>query len=181
MNKYLDEADFENLRQKLEARQAKILISKSIARQFFFRVSNQSILETTGESLVFKKSAIWAILGLAMVLMLTTLGSIILDSGWSAAITVPLVGIFWTVVAGLTSHLGSWVHSAVALVAATLIAWFLPASYALPLMELTLSIVLIRFAHELAQRWVTALVSRSFAAYDMMAPHITLEYQDAPE
>ena len=39
----------------------------------------------------------------AVILLLVALASFIRDFGWGAAIAAPLVGIFWTVLAGFTS------------------------------------------------------------------------------
>lgn len=178
MKKFLTEDEFKALQPRLETGSARILVSKSIARQFFLRVANDSIIETAGESMRTKKAVIWLMLAIGINLMLATLILITIQSGWGAALAVPLVGIFWTVIAGFTSHLGNWIHSVIGLILGIGLALMLPAGYAVPLAMLTLSLVSLRAANEIAQYWVTALLSRSYPAYDMMVEHIALEVHD---
>ncbi len=179
MKKFLSEEEFNELRPQLLANHVKLHVSKSISRQFFMRVSNASIIETTGESMKLQKVVVWSGFVFSLLLALTSLVFIILEFGWGAALAAPLVGIMWTILAGFTSDLGTWIHSVVALALALALAWALPMPYAVPLVMLTISIVVLRSVNEAAQYWTIMLVSRSFPAYDMMVEHIVLEYPDA--
>jgi len=175
MKPYLTREQFDELRPRIEEGGVRMRVSKSIARQFFLRVENTSVRETTGESLQLEKALIWLILVTSIVLMLAALYFIVVDFGWGAAVAVPLVGIFWTVVAGFTSERGDWRHGAIGLALALGLAWIVPAAYGIPLALIAISLVLLRSAYDLAQHWVEDLVGRSFPAYDMLVDHVDVE------
>ncbi len=175
MNKYLTPEQFEALRPALESGSTRLFISKSIARQFLMRVSNDSIVEETGSSMFLQKALIWAGVILSILGILVALGLLVLQLGWSAAIAVPLVGIFWTVVAGFSSDLGTWVHTALAALLVAVAAFLTPGHIAVPVLLVGGSLVIVRITYSLAQVFAIRLVGRSFAAYDMLVPHITIE------
>lgn len=180
MKKYLEADEYESLRSRIAAGKASMRVSKSVARQFFMRVTNESVKAETGESIPLKKLVIWSGVVAPVVLLFSALWQIVIDFGWAAAIAVPLVGIFWTVIAGFTAEKGGWIESIVALVLGLGIAWLLPSDYGLALALLTISLIIHRISHGLAQHWVERLVGRSFAAYDMLVEHITIRDPDAP-
>lgn len=175
MKRYLTEKEFSDLRPQLADGRVRLRISKSVARQFFLRVDNASIRNITGESLLLQKTVIRASIALGVILMLSALYVIIREFGWGAALAVPLAGIFWTVIAGFTSERGNWQHGAIGLALALALAWFLPLAYGLPLVLMAVSLMLLRIAYDLAQRWVEGLVMRSFPAYDMLVDHVDVD------
>lgn len=175
MKRYLTESEHEELRRSLERGDATLSVPRSVARQFFLRVDNASIVETTGESMVLQKSLIWlGIIGHAT-LFIASLVSIGYYFGWMATVGIPLVGIFWTILAGLTGDKGSMLHGSIGLAAAVLLAVLIPIGYAVPLILFATSLWLHRSCYMLAQYWVTSLVVRSFPAYDMLVEHIDVE------
>ncbi|MDZ7684844.1 MAG: hypothetical protein U5O39_07395 [Gammaproteobacteria bacterium] len=82
MKRYLTENEFADLRPQLTDGSVRMRVSKSVARQFFLRVDNASIRNTTGESLLLQKTVIRGAIALAVILMLIALGLIIVDFGW---------------------------------------------------------------------------------------------------
>lgn len=175
MKFYLTEAEFDGLRERVSEGQSTMTISPSLARQFFLRVSNRSIVETTGESLVWQKLAIWTGAVVAPVLLGLCVLSIIYYFEWFATLGVPLVGMFWTVIAGLTGHRGSWKHTLVGLAVGLVLAAALENAYRIPLIFFVLSLAVHRTNYQLAGLWLTKLINRSFGAYDMLVEHIHVE------
>lgn len=174
MKYYLSENEFVEMRQRLQSGEASLTVAASVARQFFTRVSNASIEETTGRSMMLQKLAVFSGIVVATLLLLAGLGLVIYSFGWGAAILVPLLGIFWTVLAGFTGDRGNWIHTVVGLVVGVGLGLLVDDAYGTPLILLTVSLCIHRSTYQLAQYFVVDLVSTSFPAYDMMVEHIVL-------
>lgn len=129
--------------------------------------------DTGGENPWSHKIAILAGQAIAPLLLLLVCGLLVLDLGWLAAVFVPLTGAFWTIVAGLTNPRGHWMPLTGLLVLATIgmladLPWF---------SHITL-FVLSLWVHQmtllLAAKFLAGFVVKSFAAYEMLAPHVTI-------
>jgi hypothetical protein len=171
---YLDEVQYQQMQPKLMSGQARVKVDRRVARQVFTHVSNQSIMETTGHSMLAKKAVILSGLILPVVLFAGCLVAIIYYFGWYSAIAVPLVGVFWTVIAGLTADKGGWVHSVTGLALGLGIAVLATANFGIPIALFSVSLWLQRMTYLLAEIWVTQLVTQSYGAYDMLVEHLYL-------
>lgn len=180
MNRYLNEEEFSSLQADFAAGNARVVIPRSIARQFFVRVDNDSIKATTNESAIIQKLMIWTGILTAPVLLAVCLLIISVELGWSAAFAVPLIGIFWTVLAGFTSESGAWYEITAAL-AVAFVVWLAYANnYALALFFFTMSLWVHRMTFILAQHFLEQIITSSFDAYDMLVDHVVVE-TDTPE
>jgi len=175
MKKYLTEDEYLSFQQRLARGEARLTIARRVARQFFTHVENASIRSITGRSMALQKLVIRVGIALPYVLLLLCIGAIIMYFGWFAALGVPLAGMFWTVIAGLTGDKGTWAHGTVGLVVGLGLAAVIDVIYAIPVTLCVISLWLHRMTYILAQLWITRLVSNSFAAYDMLVEHIDIE------
>ena len=175
MKFYLTEQQFNGLRERVKEGASSVTISRSLARQFFLRVSNKSIAETTGESLRWQKLGIWTGTVAAPALLALCVLCVIYYFEWFATLGVPLVGMLWTVVGGLTGYRGSWKHTLIGLVAGLVLAAVLERAYGIPLALFTLSLAIHRTTYQVAGIWLTQLIGRSFGAYDMLVEHIDVD------
>lgn len=175
MRRYLTREQFDGMQARLDSGRASLTVSRRVSRQFFTRVSNASIRATTGRSVLWQKCAIWAGLIASLALLVWCMAAVIYYFGWFAAVAVPIVGIFWTVIAGLTGDKGSCWYSNAGLVVGLGLALMMVPAYAIPLALFTLSLWIHRTTYWIAQIWLTALVTTSFGAYDMLVEHIDLE------
>lgn len=181
MKKYLTEQEFETVRQHLASGEASLVVPRRVSRQFFTRVPVESIRATTGRFMLLQKIAIWAGVLAAPLLLVICIGAVIFYFDWFATLAVPIVGMFWTVIAGLTGDKGEVWYGVAGLAAGLLFAWLLEPAYAIPLALFSLSLFIHRITYEVAQIWLTGLVSSSFGAYDMLVEHIELEDGLLPE
>jgi hypothetical protein len=153
-------------------------IPKQVARRFFTRVGNDSVKDTIGMSVNIQKLVILAgVLASPLIFGIFAI-SIYLHMGAAyASIVVPLAGICWTVVYGLTSHWGGWLVGTIPLMAALAL---LMAGSGLgePLFLFVLSIWLQRSTYLLAGKWLEHIVSSSYEAYEMLVEHITISTDD---
>ncbi|MBD3648460.1 MAG: hypothetical protein HUJ31_13630 [Pseudomonadales bacterium] len=175
MKKHLTKEEFTNLQPDFATGKAAVVVPRSIARQFFVRVDNKSIKATTGESAIIQKLIVWTGMATAPVLLGVCLLVLIIEMGWSSAFAVPVVGIFWTVLAGFTSDTGPWYEITAALAIAFLVWLVYTNNYALALLFFTLSIWVHRMTFMLAQHFLAQIVARSFDAYDMLIDHVSIE------
>jgi hypothetical protein len=171
---HLSEEEYNQLIKDIESNEAAISVSRSLARQFFANVGNKNVRELTGKSLIWKKLIINSMLLISVLLILVCLGLLIQEFGWGALVAVPLTGIFWTILAGFTTELGSWIVTISTYVFIMVIAPLTGTSYMIPMMLFATSLLLYRVAHILAQSFLTGLVVDSYDAYDMLSEHITL-------
>ena len=59
MKKYLTSEEFEAVKTRIAGGHSSMTIPRSVARQFFTRVNNASVIEITGHSIRFQKFVIW--------------------------------------------------------------------------------------------------------------------------
>lgn len=181
MKKYLTEQEFKTVSQHLANGEASIVVPRRVSRQFFTRVPTESIRATTGRFMLLEKTAIWVGVLAAPALLVICIGAVIYYFDWFAALAVPIVGMFWTVIAGLTGDKGEIWYGIVGLTAGLLLAWLLESAYGIPMALFTVSLFIHRITYEVAELWLTDLVSSSFGAYDMLVEHIELEDELLPE
>lgn len=175
----LSESEFADLRGKIADGRASVTATRSLARQFFTHVGNRNVVDVTGQSVLGRKLIVLSLLFVSLLLILGCLGLIIREFGWVALFAVPLTGTFWTVLAGFTTELGSWLSSTLLLITVLVVSYFLPVVYILPVVLFTLSLYLYRIGHILAQSFLLQLVTSSYDAYDMLAEHLTVTESDA--
>lgn len=171
---YLSGQEYQALLEEVKQGSASLHITRHTAREFFLRVTSKEVSETLGYSVFPQKATVLSLLLLSVLLILTCLALIVMDQGWLAMVSVPLVGIFWTILAGFTTELGSTVSSTVILAFVLGFVWFLPASYQQPVILFALSIYIYRMGHVLAQFFLLRIVTASYRAWDMLAEHIDI-------
>ncbi len=182
MSSHLAEADYKTLQARLANGKSDINISRHWSRHFFLTVSHEQVSDTLAHSnhaVMSQKLIVIGGLAAAFLLIIACLLLIIIDQGWLALLTASLVGIFWTILAGFTTEMGSLPSSFALLVAALALVWFLPVGYQIPLALFALSIFCYRLSHILAQRFLTQLVTSSYEAWDMLADHIEIIHHEA--
>lgn len=175
MKKYLTEEQFNEVQARISKGEASITIPRRVARQFFTHTSDTAIKTTTLSSALWQKSLTWTGVVGAPVLLAACCLFMISSSGWWATVAIPLTGIFWTILAGLTSENGEWPSVTIALVASIACFFFLPGSFSLPLFLFVFSLWVHRMTYILAQRLLITLVNNFYPAYDMLSEHIELD------
>lgn len=165
------------LAHEVTAGSIEISISRSMARQFYTMTPTAEIKSKTGQSQLAGKLIVW--LGLFFTPLLFTLSAllIIYFYGWWAAINIPLAGILWSVIAGFLNPTGSWVPMSVALVffVALALSNLIAPSLALPLLAWTASLWVNRMTYHFAALFLTRLVVKSSAAFELLEEHISIK------
>ena len=174
MQNFINEQEYIDLLSRLQAGQAHLVVPRQVARDFFLRTSNHAIKHATGQSALISKSIIWIGVITAPLLFLIAAIYFIIDSGWAATIMVPLLGIFWTIIAGLTGDKGSFLQGTLAIIAGAILAAVLPAEYAIPLALIIVSLWVQRNIFFNAEYFLLRMISQSFAAFDMLIEHIEI-------
>jgi len=174
MTQLLSEKDYLALQKRLEAGTAELTVPRQIARQFFFRVTSKAVVSITGQSVLLQKAFLHLLFAVSVGLFMACLALLFTGFNLGAAIAIPAIGIFWTIITLLTSDKGNqWVgHLGVSLSLLPLL--FLSPSYSYPLALIGVSIWLHRWMYFLARYWLVALVTRSYDAFDMMVEHIDI-------
>jgi len=174
MAEHLTKDEYKVLQSELSSGSARIHVNRSMARQFFINVTNRNVRNLTGVSVLGQKLLVLALLATALTLIITCLVLIALEFGSAAMFAIPLVGIFWTVIVGLTTDSGSMFLSTLLLIPCLLFAYYLPVEPAWLFGNFIASIYCYRVAHILAQKFLVTLVSSSYDAYDMLDEQIAL-------
>ncbi|MEJ6593526.1 MAG: hypothetical protein QNL99_16225 [SAR86 cluster bacterium] len=174
MQNFINEQEYIDLLPRLQARQAHLVVPRQVARNFFLRTSNHAIKQATGQSALVSKLIIWIGVITAPLLFLIAAIYFIMDSGWAATVMVPLLGIFWTIIAGLTGDQGSFLQGTLAMIAGAVLAAILPTEYAIPLALIIVSLWVQRNIFFIAEYFLLHLISQSFAAFDMLIEHIEI-------
>jgi hypothetical protein len=175
MTRHLTKTEFQTLQQRIANGVADISIPKQVARHFYSRVSNEDVFSITGQSIALKKTFLYILFSLSIALFAVCLGLIFARFNWAAAIAIPAVGIFWAILAVLTSDKGNQWVGHVGLLASLLPLLLLSESYSYPAALFGISIWLHRCLYFLSQFWLEALVKASFDAFDMMIEHIHVD------
>ena len=152
-----------------------ISLPRQVARQFFLRIRSAEVKRTTGKSIAIKKAAIWLMNVGSPITFVLSLILIILQYGpWEASLIVPIAGICWTIIYGLTSDQGGWLIGTIPLLLSG-IEVVDSGQLGNPLFLFVLSIWLQRTSYLLATYWLLAIVMSSFDAFEMMEEHISIE------
>lgn len=168
----LDAEQYAQLQADVAAGIKHLTVTRSLARQFYFNVSHREVRNLTGRSQIAQKTLVLVLLAISVMLIVTSLGLVFSDFGWAGLFAVPLVGIFWTILAGLTTELGGVIISTVILVIVLGVSLLLPGSYQQPVIAFSLSVFAYRLSHLLAQQFLIRLVTSSYDAYDMLCEQI---------
>ncbi len=172
----LTQEQYQDLQAKIARGQARVVVTRSLARQFFFNVANRNVRDLTGQSMRWPKFVVVALLIISVMMALTCFGLVISNFGWWATLGVPLVGIFWTVLAGFTTEMGSVSSTSAMVAAALMLSPMLPGDYSEPFVLFAGSLFSYRLAHFLAEYFFVGLIKRSFDAYDMLCEQIDIEH-----
>jgi len=172
MAEYLTKDEYKVLQSDLSTGIAGLSVTRNMARQFFINVSNRNVRDLTGVSVLGKKILVHVLLFIALILITAGLVLTAKEFGWAAALAIPLIGIFWTIIIGFTTESGSMLLTTVILIPCLLIAFFLPVAYAWILGNFIVSIYFYRLAHISAQHSLVTLISSSYEAYDMLNEQI---------
>ncbi len=176
MSEYISETEFEAL--QLDRRNGKVEVSmpREVARQFFLRITVAEVKATTGRSILFPKLLVWLFTIASPLLFLACVVSFVMShSAWEASLIVPIAGICWTVIYGLTSNQGGWLVGTVPLLisASPLVnPTFNPAD---PFFLFVLSIWLQRASYLLSEHWLMSIVMGHYGAFEMMETHLQIE------
>jgi len=175
MANYLNKSEYSDLQQAISEDSAKIIFSRTFARQFYLRVKAGSIANETGESALAQKLLVILTLTISVLLILANLALVIERFGWLGIFAAPIIGIFWTILIGFTTEMGSTKTTLIAMVLSLIAGYLLPFSYGLPLIAFGLSVVFFRAGHILAHHFMYKLLSRSYDAYNNLYEQIEIE------
>ena len=179
MANHLSEQEFADLVQEISRGEKSLSVTRSLSRQFYMNVGTRNVRDLTSHSITGSKLLVLSLLVTSLVLLLACLGLLVNEFRWGALIAVPFAGIFWTVIAGFTTELGSWLSSTVILIVVLAVTYFLPTSYVIPVLLFTTSLYLYRLAHMIAQSFLLKLVTNSYDAYDMLCELVIVSSPDA--
>lgn len=175
MSEYKSESEFDDLRKAFKARQVDISLPRQVARQFFLRIQNQEVKQTTGKSIGWKKALILLMNIASPILFVVSLGLVAMNYGvWEASLIVPIAGICWTVIYGLTSDQGGWLIGTIPLVISA-IPVVESGQIADPFFLFVLSIWLQRTSYLVAAYWLLDIVMSSYNAFEMMEEHLLID------
>ncbi len=151
---------------------ARLFVTRSLARQFFIKVTHRSVMALTGESIFGQKLQVLALLATALILITSCLVLVTKEFGWAAILAAPLIGIFWTIIVGFTTESGSMLLSTLLFILCLLLTYFLPVAYAWLFGNFVASIYCYRVSHIIAQNSLITLISSSYDAYNMLDEQI---------
>ncbi len=175
MKKYLDLEQHGELKTEILSGQSQLHIPGSVCREFFTRVPNQEIVAVTGRSLMLPKLLVWLGVISAPVLLLAMFAFMVMTSGWLAALTIPLAGIFWTIVAAFMNPDGEWISITLAVIVVGLTLPLMDFAVGFTLFLFVFSLWIHRLTHIFAKLFLTDLVMQSYPAYDMLVEHIQVK------
>ena len=169
---HLSQEEHAALQAEVTAGDATINISGTTARRFFLRVSSREVHETVGHGTAFQRSIVWAGTLLGPALLIACCAVIALTSGFWAAVGIPLIGMFWAVLAGLNNEDGDWQVVTVALIVGIGIFAWSPGGYTGPLLLFIASIWIHRITFLVARAFLLKLVMRSHATWEELGDHL---------
>lgn len=178
---YLSEEAYQAAMTRYRRGELNLSVPKIVARQFFTHVGNKSVQATSGTSILLQKLSIGTAVLAAPVIFLFAMSFIynIYSPGISAT-ALPIVGITWTVLYGLTSDHGGWYHGSLPLLA-SIAAWLIfDLPFTNPLLLFVFSLWLQRATYLLSQTWLEELVASSYPAFEILEEHVTLTESSAP-
>jgi len=176
MTEYMSESEFQQLKDDVRLGSVSVDIPRQVARQFFLMIHPQDVKRTTGKSIVVKKALIWLMNILSPIVFFLALALVIVEYGaWEATLIVPIAGICWTVIYGLTSDQGGWLIGTIPLVICSVPIITGSMTFLDPIFLIVLSIWLQRTSFLVATSWLLDLVMSSFAAFEMLEQHLSIE------
>jgi hypothetical protein len=176
MSKYITEAEFAQLQADRKRGAVEVSLPREVARQFFLRITSSEVKATTGKSIALQKLLVWICTITSPILFVASLVFFAMThSAWESTLILPIAGICWTVIYGLTSNQGGWLIGTVPLVICAFPMASSGANTSDPLFLFVLSIWLQRASYLLADRWLMAIVMRHFEAFEMMEAHLQIE------
>jgi len=181
MQDFLDEQAYRALQSRLQTGEVGLLIPRQVARSFFLRTPNAAIRQATGRSALRTKLLIWIGVITAPLLFVLAAAHFIQNTGWAAAILVPLLGIFWTILAGLTGDKGTFLQGTLAMILGLVATALMPTEYGVPIGLISLSLWIHRNVYFVAEFFLLGIVSQSFPAFDMLIEHIEILDNEAGE
>lgn len=176
MSEHLSKEDWQSLMADIANGSAQISVPRGLSRHFFTHVTASSINSVTGSHHLPQKLLVLSLLSAAILTGLATLYQIMVAFEDLAFIAVPLVGIFWTVIAGFTTDMGPGLKVTLPAAAVLVVgAYFLAPPYNMTVMLLIASLSFYRISHLFAEVFVVALVKESFQAWEMMEMHVRID------
>ena len=149
------------------------MFTRLFARQFFVRTSAREITSVSHKPALMRRLVI--LLGglLSPILFILSMGILFSElATWEAGFIIPLAGICWTVIYGLTSDQGGWLIGTVPLTICAIIEVAAQPLFHGALMLFALSLWSQRAIYLVAERWFRELISQSYEAYVMLEDHI---------
>ncbi len=176
MTDFVTEPEFTEIVARHRSGEARVTLPRQVAKQFFLRIDNPSVKATTGDSIFFKKFVVWLFNVASPVTFVIAMSLIFKAYGpWEASFILPAAGICWIIIYGLTSEHGGWLIGTVPLILTLPLLSATGMDSGLPVFLFVLSIWLQRSSYLLAGRWLTEIVTSSYAAFEMMEEHITIK------
>jgi hypothetical protein len=174
MAEILNEEAYAELQAKIADGKAGIRVSRSMARQFYLVVGNRNVRDLTGQSVLLEKILVIGLLLVSLIAMLASLVLIGVNFGHGAIVGIPLIGIFWTIIVGLTTEYGDLAQTVVVSALLAFAAAALPPDYLWPFEAFVASVAAYRLAHLFAQRLLAQLIGSSYDAYDMLSAQVEI-------
>ena len=174
MNKYLNPEEHQQLKSDLLSDRCQLVIPGSVCREFFTRVPNNEIVQVTRRSLMLPKLLVWLGVIAAPLVLIALFGFTIMTAGWLAALMIPLMGIFWTIIAAFMNPDGEWLSITLAILVVGLMLPFMDFTLGYSLFMFIFSLWIHRLTYIFARLFLTDLVMQSYPAYDMLVEHIRI-------
>ena len=176
MPEYMSATEFERLQDDHRKGRVDVSMPREVARQFFLRITAAEVKATTGRSIGPQKLLVWAACITSPLIFLACMVFFVIEhSAWEASLILPIAGICWTVIYGLTSAQGGWVIGTVPLVIVTIPIAMGNAALTDPIFLFVLSIWLQRASYLMSSTWLMSIIMSNFEAFEMMEEHLQLE------
>jgi len=175
MSKFLNETQYQQAMTRHQDGQLEVQIKSLVARRFFTHIGGQEVIETTGTSIKLKKLIVGSAVLAAPLIFLGALALVLEQYGpTTSGIVIPIIGICWTVIYGLTSDHGGWMIGTLPLALSLLFFILVNQALGLLIVLFVLSLWLQRFTYLISSRWLLEIVTQSFPAYTALEEHIEL-------
>jgi hypothetical protein len=176
MSEYMSATEFERLQDDHRKGRVDVSIPHEVARQFFLRITSAEVEATTGRSIAFQKSLVWiASIASPFVFIACMVFFLIEHSAWEASLILPIAGICWTVIYGLTSAQGGWLIGTIPLAIVAIPIATGSATLTDPIFLFVLSIWLQRASYLMSAHWLMGIIMSHFEAFEMLEEHLQLE------
>ena len=173
---FITEAEFGQLQQDHRRGAVEVSLSREVARTFFLRITNAEVKNTTGKSILLQKLIVWFSCLASPFAFVASMAFFLTDhSAWEATLILPIAGICWTVIYGLTSNMGGWLVGTFPLVIAASPLINETGTLTDPILLFVLSIWLQRASYLLSESWLMSIVMNHYEAFEMMEEHLQIE------